>query len=529
MPTRRSLLATSAAALALPAVLRREAGATTPPNIAVIAKQIDDIVSFDPAEAYEFSNNEIDRNCYRRLVNPVGMKIEGDLAKSWDISPDGHTFTFHLGTDAQFETGRTLTAEDVAFSFQRVVKLDKSPGFIISQFGFNAGNVDKLIRATDAQTLVMELPEQAAPSFVLYCLSANVGSVVDREAAMAHDKGGDFGNDWLKTRSAGAGAYKLTDYAASDHAILDLNPHASVKGVMKRVVLRHVADPSAQFLLLQRGDADIARDLSADILHSLAGNADYTIDAAAQATSMYIAMNQANDILKRKPVIEAVKWAIDYDAIAANITPKTWDVCQSFLPSSLPGALTDKPYRKDTAKAKALLAEAGLAGGFDITLDFISSQPYADVAQAIQADLAAAGIRAQLLPGEQKQVITKTRARQHQMAVLVWGSDYFDPNSNAQGFCENPDDSDTSKLKILAWRSHFVDAELTAASMAAAKELDAAKRIAEYQDMQRKFAQRAPFAMLMAKNAVAVSRKGVTGLRIGPLPDYTTYDRITKA
>ena len=71
--------------------------------------------------------------------------------------------------------------------------------------------------------------------------------------------------------------------------------------------------------------------------------------------------------------------------------------------------------------------------------------------------------------------------------MLVWGSDYFDPNSNAQAFCENPDDSDSSKLKILAWRSHFQNAELTAMSQAAAKELDSKKRIAMYEEMQRKF------------------------------------------
>jgi len=223
-----------------------------------------------------------------------------------------------------------------------------------------------------------------------------------------------------------------------------------------------------------------------------------------------------------------VKWAIDYDAIAKNITPNVWDVCQSFLPSCLPGAVTDKPYHKDTAKARDLLAKAGLANGFEITLDHSASWPYAAVAQVAQANLAEAGIKAQLLPGEEKQVLTKTRARQHQMALLVWGSDYFDPNSNAQGYCENPDDSDASKLRILAWRSHFVDPELTQMSRDAARELDPAKRIAAYQRMQQLFMQRSPFAMLLSKNDVAVLRKGVSGLHVGALPDYTRYGGIRR-
>jgi peptide/nickel transport system substrate-binding protein len=532
MLDRRSFLAaSSAAALTAPALLR-PAHAATPRTIAVMVKQIDDIVSFDPAESYEFSNNEIDANCYRRLVTPDAndaTKIAGDLAEKWDVSADGKTLTFHLRSGAMFDTGRTLGAEDVAYSFQRVVKLNKTPAFILTQFGFTPENVEKMIRATGDRTVVMELPEPAATSFVLYCLSANVGSIVDKQVVSSHATGADMGNDWLKTRTAGAGDYGMSDFQASDHAILDANPHGPGKDVMRRVVVRHVSDPSAQFLLLQKADADIARNLSADQLKSIASSPDYTLSRSPQARSMYIAMNQANDTLKKPEVVAAVKWAIDYDAIAKNITPNIWDVCQTFLPSCLPGAVTDKPYQKDTAKAKELLAKAGFPSGFEITMDFISAAPYADIAQAIQANLAEAGIKVQLLPGEQKQVITKTRARQHQMAMLVWGSDYFDPNSNAQGFCENPDDSDASKLKILAWRSHFVDPELTKMSHDAVHELDSAKRIAMYQKMQELFMQRSPFAMLLSQNDVAVLRKGVTGLRVGPLPDYTRYEGIKKA
>ena len=74
-----------------------EARAATPKGVAVMAKQIDDIVSFDPAESYEFTNGEMDANCYRRLIRPDlddATKIEGDLAEKWDVSPDGLTFTF---------------------------------------------------------------------------------------------------------------------------------------------------------------------------------------------------------------------------------------------------------------------------------------------------------------------------------------------------------------------------------------------------------------------------------------------------
>jgi peptide/nickel transport system substrate-binding protein len=534
MLTRRDLLATTAAAGAAVAApgLAPSARAATPKDMAVMAMQIDDIVSFDPAEAYEFSDTEIDANCYRKLVTPDptdGTKITGDLAEKWEVSPDGLTFTFHMRKGALFASGKAATAQDAEFSLQRLVKLNKTPGFIITQFGFTPDNVEKLIRATDDSTLVVTMPAAQATSFVLYCLSANVGCIVEKATAMANATNGDMGNAWLKTHTAGCGPFQLNAWAASDHVLLDVNPHASPMPHMKRIAIRHVADSSAQLLLLQKGDVDAARNLTSDQLKSIATSADYHLSASGQATSMYIAMNQNVPELAHPQVRQAIKWAIGYEAIARNITPDTWSVSQSFLPKGLPGAIGDAPFHKDPAKAKALLAEAGLPNGFSVTMDYISNPPYAEIAQALQADLGAVGIKVQLLPGEQKQVITKTRARTHQLAVLVWGSDYFDPNSNAQAFCADPDDSDTSKLKILAWRSHFVDKELTAEVEQAAHELNAANRIALYAKMQRQFIEVAPFAMLLQKNEVAVLRKGVNGLRIGPLPDFTRYATITKA
>ncbi len=531
MLTRRTMLAASAAAATAPAVLTG-ARAATPKGVTVMAKQIDDIVSFDPAESYEFTNGEIDANCYRRLIRPNlddATKIEGDLAQSWTVSPDGLTFTFKLRRDAKFDSGNPVTANDAAFSLHRVVKLNKTPGFIVTQFGFNPGNVESMIRATDDYTLEMKLPQAQATSFVLYCLSANVGSVVDMKTLMSNQANGDFGNAWLKSRTAGAGPYKLTEWAASDHVIIDVNPNAAEKPLMHRIVMRHVADPSAQLLLLQKGDVDIARELGSDQLKSIASDKNLTVSAAPQGTSMYIAMNQSMPELQKVQVHQAIKWAIDYDAIAKNITPNTWSVCQTFLPNALPGSLKGAPFKKDVAKAKQLLTEAGLGSGFAVSMDYISNSPSAEIAQAIQADLAAVGIKVTLLPGEQKQVITKTRARQHQLAMLIWGTDYFDPNSNSQAWCENPDDSDQSKLKILAWRSHFVDKELMSESQAAVRELDPTKRIALYRTIQQQFMERAPFAMLLQRNAVAVLGKGVSGFKVGPMPDYTHYSKITKA
>jgi peptide/nickel transport system substrate-binding protein len=181
------------------------------------------MVRVDPAQAYEFTDNELDGNIYRKLVMPdpkTGTTVIGDLAEKFEVSADGLTFTFHMRRDAKFDSGKPVTAQDAEFSFHRIVQMNKTPAFIITQFGFDKDNVAKLIRATDDTTLVMTLPAPQATSFVLFCISANVGGIVEKAAALEHQQDNDFGNAWLNNNSAGAGPFKLSSWKASDTVIL---------------------------------------------------------------------------------------------------------------------------------------------------------------------------------------------------------------------------------------------------------------------------------------------------------------------
>ena len=530
MLTRRALLASGAAAAAAP-LASGAAYAATPKDVVVMAKEIDDIISFDPAQSYEFSDTEVDANVYRKLVSPDLKhlsEIGPDLASHWEVSSDGKTFTFHLTPDARFSSGNPVTAADAEFSLRRVVTLNLTPGFIVTQFGFTKDNVEQLIRATDPHTLVMELPKVAATSFVLYCLSANVGGIVEKSAALAHQENGDLGNHWLTSHSAGAGPYQLTSWSANDHVIIDANPHSGLPVVTRRVFIRHVKDPATQLLMVRRGDADIARDLTTDLLKTAAGDPNLYRIATPSTDQMYVAGNEGYAPFRKTGVRQALKWAIDYAGIQNNITPDTYIVNQGFEPTMILGALDETPFHKDPAKAKALLAEAGYANGFTATLDHFSDHPYTDIAEAIQADLGAIGVKVSLLPGTRKQVFTKMRARQHQLILSEWYPDYFDPNSNAQAFNANPDDSDNSPLKIIAWRCHFQNRQLTNEVAAAARELDTAKRVAIYHAMQRQAWATSPIAFMLQQNATAVLRKNVTGFQLGPQSDFTRYGEIRK-
>jgi peptide/nickel transport system substrate-binding protein len=164
MLTRRALLATTAMVAATPL---SASFAATPKDVVVMAKQIDDIISLDPQESFEFSGNEIGGNVYQRLVRPEVAnpdKLAGDLAQKWDISADGLTFTFTLKNGPKFASGAPVTADDVVFSLHRAVILNKTPGFIITQFGYTKDNVEKLIR-NDGGKVVLELPESQAASW----------------------------------------------------------------------------------------------------------------------------------------------------------------------------------------------------------------------------------------------------------------------------------------------------------------------------------------------------------------------------
>src|SRR5215471_11685446 len=349
--------------------------AATPKDTVVMAKQIDGIISLDPAESFEFAGSEVVGNIYERLISydlKDVSKLKGELAESWSVGADGKTYTFKMRKGVKFASGNPVTAQDAAYSLQRAVIMNKTPGFILTQFGLGKENAKEKIRATDDATLVVETGDQVAPTFFYYCLTAVIGGIVDMKTVQAHEQNGDFGNEWLKTNSAGSGPFKLISWKANDSYVLERNDnYQGTKAIPRRVVVRHVAEPASQRLLLEKGDIDYARNLTKDQLDAIKGNANI--------------VTQKNPNLAKPEVREALKWLVDYAGIEENILRGSYVVHQSFLPKGFLGAIDDKPYKFDLAKAKALLAKAGLPDGFTATMDVRNTSPSTDIAQAIQA------------------------------------------------------------------------------------------------------------------------------------------------
>lgn len=506
--------------------------AATPKDSLVVGWQFDDIITLDSAEAFEFSGSEVIGNTYDRLIsydsNDVS-KIFGQAAESWTISEDGKTFTFKIRKGIKFASGNEMTAEDAAFSLQRAVILNKAPAFILTQFGLDKTNVKDKVKAIDANTLVFETDKAYAPTFVLYCLTATIASVVDKEEVMKHEVDGDMGLAWLRTHYAGSGPFKVAQWKPSEIVVLSANQNYW-NGVpaMKNVFLRHIGESSVQQLLLEKGDIDIARNLETEQLKTVANNEDIKLIKKGKGTLYYLSMNMKDPILAKPKVQQALKYLIDYKGLADTVWDGRGQIQQAFLPKGFLGALEDQPFSLDVEKAKGLLTEAGYPDGFDVELIVRNSPIRVDTAKSIQTTFAKVGIKVKLIPIDGKQVLTVYRARKHQLFFGTWGPDYQDPHTNADTFAKNLDNSDDAKSKPVAWRNAYAPEQMTKDTLAALVERDTDKRAAMYLAIQKEHQQTAPFAFVMQEQEVAGVRADIDGFVLGPSFDSNSYKDVVK-
>jgi len=517
------------AALSLSAPVRAE----TPADTLVIADTIDDIVSLDPAESFEFSGQDALLNVYDRLIQIVpsnNFQLEPGLAESWSASEDGKTYTFKIKEGLKFHSGNPITAEDAAWSLQRVVKLSKTPSFILTQFGFTPENVDQMIKTTGPMEFTITTDKAYAQSFFYNILTAIVASVVDKKEAMAHEANGDMGYEWLKTNSAGSGPYMLRAWKANDSIVLEgVDGYWGGEVALKRVFVRHVPEPATRRLMVEQGDADVARRLPPNDAAAIAANPELQLFAEERGRIFYLAGNQKNEILAKPKVMEALKYLVDYQGMEDTLLKGQFVVHQAFLPTGFLGALADNPFKLDVEKAKALLAEAGYPDGFDIEISVRNEQISQDMAQAIQSTLAQGGVRATIRSGTGAEVLDGYRARTHQLILQNWGPDYPDPQTNASTFAANPNNSDEAKATgYLAWRNAYAAEETNAMVDAAVVEQDTAKRKVMYEEMQRISQQKSPFICLFQETEQVGMGKTVKGFSTGAAVSSAFYWTVTK-
>ncbi|MEZ5904296.1 MAG: ABC transporter substrate-binding protein [Geminicoccaceae bacterium] len=230
---RNGIIGSTALALVSAAAL-----AATPPDMLVIGTDVGAIPTLDPAALNARTVSELVSNLYDNLLklDPNDLQsIQPMLAASWEVAPDNSSITLQLRDDATFASGNPVTAEDAAWTIQRVIKLGQVGATDFAQWGFTADNVDQLVRAEGDHTLVIELPEQVSIDLVLYSLAGSSLGIIDRQVALEHETDGDLARDWLRAQRGGQRPFHAGRVAPRGH-----RRHRAARGLLGR----HAGDAS---------------------------------------------------------------------------------------------------------------------------------------------------------------------------------------------------------------------------------------------------------------------------------------------
>ena len=467
----------------------------TPADTLVEGFAIDDIISHGSGRGVrDLSTAEVTGNTYDLLVRldlNDTSKVKGDLAESWTVSDDGLTYTFKLKPGLKFASGNPITADDVAYSFERAVKLDKSPAFIIGQFGISGDNVAEKAKAVDDTTFQFTVDKAYAPSFVLNCLIGN-GRLGRRQQAGQGTCRSRHAERRLQIRQ------RFRQCLAEDRLCRLRRLSSCANGAPTRsscwsatttITARRPSSPASStatsrkarrsaWLLEKPATSTSPAISSRNDLDAVAKNADLTTTSAPKGTVYYISLNQKNANLAKPEVRQAFKYLVDYDAHRRR--PSSRASAKSTRPScrrACSARVDDNPFKLDVAKAKELLAKAGLPDGFRVTMDVRTSQPITGIAESIQQTLAQAGIKIEIIPGDGKQTLTKYRARKHDIYIGQWGAGLSgSEHQRRRPSPPTPTIPTTASRKTLAWRNAWDIPELTKQTDAALLEQDAAKR-----------------------------------------------------
>ena len=254
------------------------AQAKTPSDQLIVGMSMANLFSIDPANAPGLDASGINANLYDTLV----LRKDGSpdehvpqLAERWEVSGDGRRLTFHLRGDARFHSGNPVTAEDVAWSLYRVLKLNYGLATTWKAYGYTLDNIGQLIRAENDSTLIIDLPQPTDPLLMIDTLATSPSAVVlDRKTVLEHDKNGDLGAAWLVTNEAGSGPFTLSSWRANDTLVMTaFADYWAGPSKLKRVLIRHITESQSLRLMLERGDLDMGYGMAASCLL-------YTSDAA---------------------------------------------------------------------------------------------------------------------------------------------------------------------------------------------------------------------------------------------------------
>jgi peptide/nickel transport system substrate-binding protein len=338
-----------------------------------------------------------------------GFKIMPELAKSWDISSDGLTYTFHL-EKASFSDGQPVTSEDVKFSLTQA-SAKFGPHFTVP------GGYISDIATPDAQTVVIKLSRPFAP--FLFSLACEQNAPI----LPAHIfQGSDIlKSDATLSKPVGSGPFELTDWVRGDHLTLERNPNFHHEGqpYLDKIVVKIMPDSAARILALRSGEIDFIDEyyfpLSA--YQQFASDPNYVLKDVGFPGDDLIIINTKRPRIDDPKVCQALLTAIDRNFVHKSVFFVVGGVAVSSFDTRLawaynPAVNYEKMYPYDPKRAAQLLDEAGVKAGpdgtrFSMSLSFDSGRPeYTSLAQALQRYWQDVGIKV-VLDGAERPVVLK--------------------------------------------------------------------------------------------------------------------------
>lgn len=430
-------------------------------------------------------------NVFDRLfeveVQPDGSsQIVPSLCADHTVSEDGKTYHFVLKEGVTFSNGNPLTASDVQYTFEWLLTAggvnDDVALEVEGAQALKDGQADSLsgFRVIDDRTFEITLTN--ANAGFLAELTGPAMSIVDGETM---EQAKNFGIACEDT--IGTGPYKITEWVVNDHYTLEYNDrYWGEEPSAKKVIVSIIPDASTQNLMYQNGELDILdlENLDSAIVESTYKTvyADRLLKASRVGIT-YMSFNANNPYLSDVNVRRAIQMAVDVDTIVSSVYGGDAVVENGIIPTGVWGHNDDlqrAPF--DVEGAKALLKEAGYAEGeisFEMAMDASSTGNLQLVYQIVQQNLKEIGIDAKIATYDASAWLDLRKSGQMDSFLGTWTMDYNDPANVMRTFFGS---EQNAKIRSLNYADKAVMDRVAAASAIT----DDAKRMQEYQDLEKK-------------------------------------------
>jgi peptide/nickel transport system substrate-binding protein len=388
--------------------------------------------TLDIGVGYEAAAINVNLVVYERLVRykPGSVEVEPELAESWEASPDGKVWTFKLHPGIVFHDGTPCNAEAVVFSFERAISINLGPAWMLEP-------IEK-VEALDDFTVRFTL-KRPYPEFLQVLANIFGTGIVSPAAVKAHATDADpWAQEWLSSHMVGTGPYEFVEWVKGQHIILRRfedywRGWEGVKNDIEQVIIRYITEPSVQRLLLERGDVDIAMDISVDDWELLKGRPGIVLVEEPSMHATYLRFNCVAGPTSDARVRKAIRAALDYKGMIEYVLRGHAVQMQGAAAIGLPCHNDELPLPvQDLDLARGLLAEAGYPnGGF--TLEYVYESGHEDrrrVGELLQASLAELGIKLQIIelpwPDLWERVSAAAPERTPAIVANGWWPDYAD-------------------------------------------------------------------------------------------------------